>query len=89
MIPSPYSSIIRIQTLTVFLTAPHQIQSIPKLYPFSQLLRHRKLYSKDPAFREKAKEMSTFFVNNGYSSEIINDALQKVIKIPQTRSTEE
>ena len=27
--------------------------------------------------------MSTFFVNNGYPSTVINDALQKVIKIPR------
>ena len=34
-------------------------------------------------FKEKAKEMSTFFVNNGYPSTVINDTLQKVIKIPR------
>ena len=49
--------------------------------PFSQFLRLRKLCSKDPDFREKAKEMSTFFMNNGYPSTVINDALQKVINI--------
>ena len=49
--------------------------------PFSQFLRLRKLCSKDLDFREKAKEMSTFFMNNGYPSTVINDAFQKVIKI--------
>lgn len=51
--------------------------------PFSQFLRLRKLCSKDPDFKEKAKEMSSFFVNNGYPSKVINDALQNVLNIPR------
>ena len=49
--------------------------------PYSQLLRLRRLCSSDFDFKNKAKEMCTFFNNNGYPPHVINSALQRITNI--------
>ena len=51
--------------------------------PFSQFLRLRRLCSSDEIFREKGKEMCTFFQSRNYPESIVYKAFQKVSKIPR------
>ena len=49
--------------------------------PYSQLLRLRRLCSNDLDFKCKAKEMCTFFTNNGYPPHVIDSALKGISNI--------
>ena len=51
--------------------------------PYSQFLRMRRICSDERDFEIKSKEMSAFFRNRGYPSQIIKQARDRVSVIPR------
>ena len=49
--------------------------------PYSQFLRLRRLCSKDDDFLQKCQEMSTFFESRGYSSDLLQNARERVSSV--------
>eukprot|EP00061_Rhincodon_typus_P001062 g13607.t1 len=52
--------------------------------PFSQFLRLRRICSNDTNFEKRASEMSTFFLNRGFPSSVVDRVLNQVQPISYT-----
>ena len=54
--------------------------------PFSQFLRLRRLCSNHSDFLQQAENMSTFFLERGYPSNIVTDAKNRASRIPRSQA---
>ena len=54
--------------------------------PYSQMLRLRRICSRDEDFRLRCEELSKYFLNRGYKKSVITKAVERVSLIPRAAS---